>query len=180
MKVKGVNNFQMPSVRKAVPSDLGEIMAVYRAAQDFMIRSGNPTQWGHFYPTRALIEADIAREACFVVTENGAVHGVFALCLNGEPTYRVIENGAWPNDEPYIAIHRVAGDGALHGVFRAAADYCAARCGHIRIDTHADNRVMQRKIEAYGFRRCGVIRLENGSPRIAYQWDEAEKGGVRQ
>ena len=25
--------------------------------------------------------------------------------------------------------------------------------------------------EAYGFVRCGVIRLANGSPRIAYQWD---------
>ena len=158
-------------VRTAVPADLDGIMRVYRAAQDFMIRAGNPTQWGHFYPTRELIAADIAAGRCRVLTEDGAVHGVFALCEGEDPNYRAIENGAWPNDAPYIAIHRVASDGTLRGVFRAAADYCAARCRHIRIDTHADNRVMQRHVEGYGFVRCGIIRLANGSPRVAYQWD---------
>ena len=167
-------------VRKAVPADLDAVMRIYRAAQTFMIRSGNPTQWGRFYPPRELVAADIAREGCFVLTENGAVHGVFALCFDGDPAYRVIEDGAWPDDEPYIAIHRVAGDGEAHGVFRAAADYCAALCDHLRIDTHADNRVMQRKIEAYGFRRCGTVFAEDGTPRIAYQWDRKETGGFRQ
>ena len=160
-----------PAVRKAVPSDLGEIMAVYRAAQDFMIRSGNPTQWGHFYPTQALLSTDIAAGTCYVLPENGAVHGVFVLRFGEEPTYRVIENGAWPNDAPYITLHRVASDGAIHGVFRAAVRFCAGKSGHIRVDTHADNLVMQRQIEKNGFARCGTIYVEDGSPRIAYQWD---------
>ena len=161
-------------IRKAVPSDLDAIMRVYRAAQDFMIRSGNPTQWGHFYPTRERIESDIADNAFFVITENDTVHGAFALCFGNEPTYRSIENGAWPNNEPYIAIHRVASDGVLHGVFRAAASFCAELTNHIRIDTHEKNLPMQRQIEKFGFKKCGTIRLENGSPRIAYQWDRTE------
>ena len=35
--------------------------------------------------------------------------------------------------------------------------------------THADNRPMQRLLEAYGFRRCGVIHgAFDGGERIAY------------
>ena len=37
-------------IRKAEPDDLNEIMGIYKIAQDFMIESGNPNQWGHFYP----------------------------------------------------------------------------------------------------------------------------------
>jgi hypothetical protein len=159
-------------IRKAVPADLDAIMDIYRSAQDFMIRTGNPTQWGRFYPTAALLRADIAEGTCFVLTQDGAAHGVFVLRFGEEPTYRVIENGAWPNGEPYVTIHRVASDGTVRGVFRAAADLCASLCGHIRVDTHADNRVMQRKIEAYGFVKCGTIYVADGSPRIAYQWDK--------
>ncbi len=161
-------------VRKAVPGDLDAIMRVYGAAQEFMIRTGNPNQWRRSYPTRALLTADIAAGNCYAVTENGAVHGVFVLRFGEEPTYRVIENGAWPNGEPYVTIHRVASDGTVRGVFRAAADLCASLCGHIRVDTHADNRVMQRKIEAYGFVKCGTICVADGSPRIAYQWDKKD------
>ena len=163
-------------VRKAVPAELDGIMAIYRSAQDFMIRSGNPTQWGRFNPTREMIERDIAEGACHVLTEDSVIHGVFMLLLGEEPNYRVIEDGAWPNDAPYVTIHRIAGDGKVRGVFRTAADFCAARYGHIRVDTHADNRVMQRKIEAYGFVRCGTIYVANGSPRIAYQWDRPDEG----
>ena len=47
-------------VRKAVPGDLDAIMRVYGAAQEFMIRTGNPNQWRRSYPTRALLTADIA------------------------------------------------------------------------------------------------------------------------
>ena len=152
-------------------SDLGRIREIYRAAQDFMIRTGNPNQWGHFYPTADLLSKDIEAGVCFVLTRDGDLHGVFVVRFDEEPTYRVIENGAWPNDCPYVTIHRIAGDGLVHGVFHAAADFCAGLSDHIRVDTHADNRVMQRRIASCGFKKCGTIYLANGSPRIAYQWD---------
>ena len=47
-------------IRKATIDDLNLIMDIYRAAQDFMIESGNPNQWGHFYPSEDLVKEDIA------------------------------------------------------------------------------------------------------------------------
>ena len=39
------------------------------------------------------------------------------------------------------------------------------------LDTHENNRVMQRAAERYGFKKCGTIYVADGSPRIAYQWN---------
>ena len=46
-------------IRKAKAYDLNEIMEIYRIAQEFMIESGNPSQWGHSYPNDDLIMDDI-------------------------------------------------------------------------------------------------------------------------
>ena len=37
------------------------------------------------------------------------------------------------------------------------------------IDTHRDNQVMRERILRNGFQECGIIYLENGDPRIAYE-----------
>ena len=156
-------------IRKAGCSDYDRIMEIYSIAQDYMIRSGNPTQWGHFYPDPELIRKDIADGVCYVICED-TVHGVCALIEGPDPTYRVIENGAWLNEDPYVVVHRIAGDGQVHGVFRCVMEYCKDRYANVRIDTHNDNLTMQKQIEKNGFQRCGTIYVEDGSPRIAYQW----------
>lgn len=69
-----------------------------------------------------------------------------------------------------LTIHRLAGDGQVHGLFRCTASYCKAIAQNIRIDTHANNKTMQHLIEADGFTRCGIIYIADGTPRIAYQW----------
>ena len=46
-------------IRKANLADHARIMDIYRIAQDYMIQSGNPDQWGHFYPQPELIKKDI-------------------------------------------------------------------------------------------------------------------------
>ena len=48
-------------------------------------------------------------------------------------------------------------------------DYCKAQIPHLRIDTHEDNKVMQHVLEKYGFVRCGIVYVSDGSPRIAYE-----------
>ena len=160
----------MFEIRKASKDDFETVMSVYRIAQDYMIRSGNPTQWGHFYPEGELIESDIAEGICRVICDGTMIRGVFALIENGEPLYRRIEGGVWLNDEPYLTIHRIASDGQAHGIVRCAADHCKAMANNIRIDTHEDNRTMQKQLEKCGFVKCGTIYLANGSPRIAYHW----------
>ena len=56
------------------------------------------------------------------------------------------------------------------GVGRACFDYCKSVIGHLRVDTHQDNLPMQKTVEANGFVKRGIIRLEDGSPRLAYDW----------
>lgn len=160
----------MLSVRIATHADYPRIMDIYRSAQDFMISAGNPDQWGHWNPPPETVRSDIESGISHVVYDGNGIHGVFALLRGEDPTYRVIEDGAWPNDGPYITIHRIAGDGQTHGVFHAAFLYWKTVSDNIRIDTHEANRPMLRLILAHGFRRCGIIHIANGSPRIAFQY----------
>ncbi len=160
----------MLNIRQAVPDDLAEIMSIYRTARAFMIKTGNPNQWGNTHPPETLIREDIRQGICHVIYNSDGIQGVFALCSGEEPTYRTIEDGAWPNAEPYLTIHRIASGGRVHGVFACASDYAKRLSENVRIDTHHDNRVMQKLVLRNGFGRCGVIYLPNGSPRIAYAW----------
>ena len=157
-------------VRKAKIEDLTDIMHIYKIAQDFMIESGNPNQWGHSYPKKELIEEDIKNEVCYVVCEDDFPHGVFALFKREEPTYSYIENGEWLNDDEYVTVHRIASDGQKKGIFGCAINYCKNISNNIRIDTHENNLIMQKLIEKSGFHKCGIIFVSDGSPRIAYQW----------
>ena len=92
----------------------------------------------------------------------------FALLPSPEPTYDYID-GAWLTDEPYGVIHRMASYPEVHGIFSTIIDYAASRYTHLRIDTHRDNRIMQHLIEKHGFTYCGIIWLEDGTERLAYE-----------
>ena len=67
-----------------------------------MIKSGNPTQWVHFYPDADLIKSDIDKNACKVIYDEDGIHGVFSVFDGAEPTYKHIEGGNWLNEEPYL------------------------------------------------------------------------------
>ena len=157
-------------IKKAISTDHDRIMGIYRTAQDYMIQSGNPDQWGHFYPQPELIMKDISEGSCHILCDEEGIHAVFAMFTDPEPTYTYIEDGEWLNDEPYITIHRVASDGSRHGVIKCVIDYAKSLSDNIRIDTHAQNNTMQHQLEKNGFKRCGIIYLESGAQRIAYHW----------
>ena len=95
-------------IRKARTDDFNIIMDIYHAAQDFMIESGNPNQWGHFYPSEDLVKEDIANAISYLIYDDNNPHGVFVLIGGLEPTYQYIENGSWLNDDDYITLHRIA------------------------------------------------------------------------
>lgn len=159
-----------PFIRRALPQDLPAILRIYRTARSFMAANGNASQWGDTYPPVSLIESDMEKGYLHVIIAGGAVHGVFAFLTGREPDYDIIENGTWMSDTPYRAIHRVASDGTCKGIVTLCMNYCKAECSHLRIDTHENNHVMQHVIEKNGFKKCGIIHLKNGSPRIAYEY----------
>lgn len=157
----------MYQIRQAQWTDFDRILEIYAIAREFMAKTGNPTQWGDHYPPLAMLEADIPAGNLYVVEDRG-IHGVFAYFSEPDPTYAYIEDGAWLADSPYGTIHRVASDGS-GGVFTAVLQFARERNSHVRIDTHADNKVMQHVLEKHGFIRTGIIYLEDGDPRIAYE-----------
>ena len=156
------------TIRNALQKDFDDILRIYARAREYMKRNGNPTQWEENFPPETLINDDIREKRNYVVEADGGIHGVFAFILGDDPTYARIE-GAWMSDAPYGTIHRIASDGTVKGVFAAAIAFCKSRLSHIRIDTHADNKTMRCAIEKAGFKECGIIRVADGTPRIAYE-----------
>lgn len=154
-------------VRPAGERDMRRMEEIYAYARAIMAAHGNPNQWGTTHPPTEQLMKDIAAGNLYVVTAEEVIHGVFYFFLGPDPTYARIEQGTWHADRPYGTIHRIAGDGS-GGILRAAVEFGKQRTDYLRIDTHADNLVMQHAVEKQGFRRCGIIHIADGSPRIAY------------
>lgn len=156
--------------RGARRADLDAILKIYARARQAMADSGNHTQWGEHFPPQELLEEDIDSNRLFLYLVNGELEGVFAFTLGPDPTYARIEDGKWLNDTlPYGTIHRLASAGRHPGVAAAVITWCLEHCESLRADTHADNKIMQHLLEENGFTRCGIIHVEDGTPRIAYQ-----------
>ena len=157
-------------IRPACEGDLGAILEVLDAAKRIMRASGNMHQWSDGYPSTDAVLSDLRRNAAFVVTDGETISGYFAYLPSPEPTYSYIEGGSWLDDSlPYHVVHRIASTAESHGVFSSIMEWCFAHDCNIRIDTHRDNRIMQHCIELCGFTYCGIIYLENGDERLAYQ-----------
>ena len=155
-------------IRPATPADIPALRPVFEAAKGIMRADGNHDQWSApGFPDDSLLLRDIARGGGFVI-ENSTIVAYFALLPSPEPTYDVID-GAWLTDEPYGVIHRMASYPEVHGIFSTIIDYALSRYSHLRIDTHRDNRIMQHLIEKQGFTYCGIIWLEDGTERLAYE-----------
>jgi GNAT superfamily N-acetyltransferase len=156
-------------IRKTNFSDIPEIMAIYKKAKAYMIDNGNPTQWINGYPNRELIESDIRANKSYVCIDNNEIVGTFYFEIGIEKTYLKINEGSWLNDKEYGVIHRIAVNGHQKGIATYCINWCYEKCRNIRIDTHRNNKPMQKSLEKNGFKSCGIIYLEDGDERIAYQ-----------
>ena len=150
------------------------MLAIYARARRFMAEHGNPNQWGpRQWPPEALLHRDIAEGHSYVcLNDADEVVGTFFFVQGKdvEPTYRVIEGGAWMDDSPYGVVHRIASDGSERGIGRFCLNWAIGQCGHMRIDTHGDNTVMQNLVTSLGFVHCGTIYVtEDNDPRLAYE-----------
>lgn len=160
-------------IRNSTLADLPTMLDIYARARRFMAENGNPNQWGQTkWPPEALLRADIASGDSYVCVEDGRVVGTFFFRrgLDVEPTYREITDGTWLSDSAYGVVHRIASDGSIRGVGKFCINWAFARCGHLRIDTHGDNTVMQNLLNKNGFVHCGTIYVEeDNDPRLAYE-----------
>lgn len=157
-------------IRLATLSDLNKLMGIFDTARRFMQSTGNANQWINGYPQRELIMHEINSGHCYVcINEQESVAGTFCFIQGPDPTYPRIDEGDWLDNDPYWVIHRIASDGSCRGIFEACINWCEKQTPNLRVDTHADNKIMQNLLEKHGFIRCGIIYVANGTPRIAYQ-----------
>lgn len=165
-------------IRKTTTADEEALEALFCEARATIAQLGID-QWQNGYPSLAVIRNDSALARSYAVTDGEQLIGTFVLIEDGEPTYDTIYGGDWKtgnDNNSYLAIHRVAVSVRMRGkgISTAILNYAERRARalgrvSLRIDTHEGNVVMRRMLEKHGFLFCGVIYLENGDPRVAYE-----------
>lgn len=156
-------------IRLAKLNEVSEIMQVLNLAHLYMHQTGNIHQWDNGYPFIDMVEDDIKSKQGYVVIKDKKIIGYFAFILGNDPTYAYIEDGEWLNNESYGTIHRL-GSCERGGIFHEVMEYCSKISKNIRADTHKDNQIMQHLFLKEEFKRCGIIYLETGAPRVAFQF----------
>ena len=155
-------------IRKTTEKDLPFVSDIYENAKRFMKESGNPTQWND-KPNIETAREDMERGVGYVAEEDGEVLAVFMFSVGDDETYAEIYDGSWLNSEPYAVIHRIAVKEQGRGLIGYCIDECFKICPNLKIDTHRNNIPMQKALTKRGFEYCGIIYLENGEERLAYQ-----------
>lgn len=157
-------------ITAATLENLDNIMHVIATARQIMRENGNMTQWVG-YPSIEVIAEDILLNQAFVCWQQDQIVGYFCLIVgdNPDPNYRVIEDGKWLDEKPYGVIHRLASGRQVKGVAQAAFDYAFSIIDNLRVDTHHENLPMQNFLKKNGFTYCGIIYVNDGTPRDAFQ-----------
>lgn len=156
------------NIRLANTSDTNRIFEIYEYARAYMKAHGNPNQWGDNRPEKSLTKDDIKNQRCYVMEDEGNIFACFVFTIGFEKEYEA----KFPSNDKYGVIHRVASDKSKRGIVERIVDFAKGKVNLLRIDTHEDNKTMQRAIERQNFKRLGIIYLEDGSPRILYELKE--------
>ena len=154
-------------IRKSRENDIETMQKLYAKARKFMADNGNPDQWSGGYPGNELLLEDISRGESYVCEKDGEIVATFCFFQRPDPTYLKIYDGNWIKEGPYGVIHRITS--SVPGAGTYCINHCFSRCKNLRIDTHEKNVVMQNLLKKLGFSYCGIIFLENGEERLAFQ-----------
>lgn len=161
---------QNRTIRIAKEDDLPRILQLIECGRRKMRVMGNMEQWTDGNPKPDIIQMDIYDGNSYVVEESGVVVATFAFIEGPDITYDVIYKGRWIDDmQPYYVVHRMASMPGVHGILKDVLEYCFTKTTNIRIDTHRQNMLMLHALPKYGFNYCGIIYLEDGAERLAFQ-----------
>ncbi|MGU8648084.1 GNAT family N-acetyltransferase [Clostridium perfringens] len=161
--------------RQANISDLDQIVEIIELSKKYL-KETKVDQWQDGYPAKEDLRRDIESGNSYVLTNKDEIVATTVISLDGESTYNSIFNGEWITNEEYIVMHRVAvhdkykGKGIFKELIKEAESLALNKgISSIKIDTHRDNISMQRAVVKNNFKRCGIIYLEDGSERIAFE-----------
>lgn len=156
-------------------SHLLDIMKIIGDAQSFL-KSMAIDQWQDNYPDQSVIINDIAANEGFIITHNQVIVAYAMISFRKEPSYEIIYDGKWLNNEPYAVLHRMAVSESYRN--QGVAQFILNELEimslknnllNIRVDTHVENLPMRKLLTKNGYLYCGTIYLTNGNKRIAFQ-----------
>lgn len=161
--------------RQANISDLDQIVEIIELSKKYL-KETKVDQWQDGYPAKEDLGRDIESRNSYVLTNKDEIVATTVISLDGESTYNSIFNGEWITNEEYIVMHRVAvhdrykGKGIFKELIKEAENLALNKgIFSIKIDTHRDNISMQKAVLKNDFKKCGIIYLEDGSERIAFE-----------
>lgn len=161
--------------RKTTMTDINKVMKIINDAKKYF-KEMNIDQWQDGYPNEEVIKNDIINNSSYVLEKDGDIVATAMFAVERDKTYDNIYDGKWLTEGEYAVIHRIAVDNKLKGlklgaeIVNKAIEVCKRKgIESIKIDTHKDNISMQKFLKNNGFQYCGVIYLEDKSPRIAFE-----------
>ena len=162
-------------LRLSSEKDIDKILEIINDAKVYL-RSQGVDQWQDGYPNREVIEIDIKDSCSFVLEDEGTIMGTTVIGFDGESTYDKIYEGKWLNNDKFAVIHRMAVDkksrnkGIADILIKNIENLVQERCiRSIKVDTHKNNKVMQNFLIKNGFIYCGIIYLQDGNERVAFE-----------
>ena len=160
--------------RRANERDIPDILKIITQAKSYFKKQGID-QWQGDYPNLKSIKDDIDKEYGYVLLKNQRLAATVAVSFDGEETYDQIHEGEWLSIQPYAVIHRLAINDELKGIGLSSVvmDHIFELCRQkgirsIKVDTHRENKPMQRLLEKKQFQYCGIIHVSDGE-RVAFE-----------
>lgn len=161
--------------RKTVKTDIESIMKIIKQAQAYFKEKGI-NQWQNGYPNVDVISNDIAQGNSYVFMKDNDIVGTAAVSFDGEKTYENIYEGKWISNDKYAVVHRIAiensckGAGVSSEIIKNVEELCIKKgINSIKVDTHEENLSMQKLLGKNKFEYCGIIYLDDGCKRIAFE-----------
>ena len=162
-------------IRLAFPNEVDAIMQVMEDAKKCLADAGSD-QWQNGYPNEEVINNDIENGESYVMLDENNIIATTVISFTKEKSYENILDGKWITNGDYGVIHRIAvdnthkGKGLSHKIIKYAEEVCKQNNIHsIKVDTHEDNILMQSLLKKNGFEYCGIVYLEDGGKRVAFE-----------
>lgn len=163
-------------VRPATEDDISDIINLTSRIKEEYFERNNIPQWQGNYPSEEMFVKDLSAGRLFVMYMGECLIGFASMEVANDPNYEKIENGSWLSNSPYVVVHRFGINPDWHrmgmgSALIALADKLAEarEVKSIKCDTHEANLGMIGLLTKAGFTRCGIIHIEDGSPRAAFE-----------
>lgn len=156
--------------RRSTNEDVPVIMGIVHQAQRYLRESGID-QWQDGYPNEAVLYSDVESGRGWVFECGGELAGYVCISMDVEASYAQIE-GRWLTEgDNYAVVHRSMVGDKYRGsrlateMFSLAFDLAAGLGkASVRVDTHRDNKAMNRLAQKLGFTYCGEVDVSLMDP----------------